>query len=189
MNDLHQLNVQSTGQNSHSVRALRGHRYAMFRFNSRVPLVRSSSETAVACETPHPYPARGCGGPEPARRTDRPGTRGAEDRGSKPPLNPTAPQPATGHESPRSTPAFGPDAPGSAPASSGGTPGPAAQAPRPGGQGSPTPGHGAPDPFRKRTATHQTPAGAALLRSQSHSFSRSYGANLPTSLTHVILLD
>ena len=49
MNDLHHINIQSTGQNSHSVRTLRGYRYAMFRFNSRVPLVRSSSETAVGC--------------------------------------------------------------------------------------------------------------------------------------------
>lgn len=49
MNDLHHINVQSTGQNSHSVKTLRGYRYAMFRFNSRVPLVRSSSETAVDC--------------------------------------------------------------------------------------------------------------------------------------------
>lgn len=42
--------VLSTGQNSHCVRADRGQRNAMFRFNSRVPLVRSSSETTVDCE-------------------------------------------------------------------------------------------------------------------------------------------
>ena len=58
LNDLHHINVQSTGQNTHSVKTLRGYRYAMFRFNSRVPLVRSSSETAVEC-------GRGCGRPHP----------------------------------------------------------------------------------------------------------------------------
>lgn len=51
LNDLHHINVQSTGQNSHSVKTLSGYRYAMFRFNSRVPLVRSSSETTVECGT------------------------------------------------------------------------------------------------------------------------------------------
>ncbi len=47
MNELPRINVQSTGQNSHSVSTLCGYRYAMFRFNSRVPWVRSSSGTTV----------------------------------------------------------------------------------------------------------------------------------------------
>lgn len=47
MNELPRLNVQSTGQNSHSVNTFRGSHYAMFRFNSRVPHVCSSSESVV----------------------------------------------------------------------------------------------------------------------------------------------
>jgi len=44
------IHVQSTGQKSLCVNTFSGHHKAMFLLNSRIPLVRFSSESVVLCD-------------------------------------------------------------------------------------------------------------------------------------------
>ena len=61
MLEFHHFDIQSTGQKSHCVSTFKGHRNALFSLNSRIPLVRSSSELVAHCtgKAPEsiPYPA------------------------------------------------------------------------------------------------------------------------------------
>ena len=52
------FDIQSTGQKSHCVNTFSGHHNALFLLNSRIPLVRFSSESVVCCKRLHSVSAR-----------------------------------------------------------------------------------------------------------------------------------
>ena len=59
------FDIQSTGQKSHCVSIREDHRNALFQLNSRIPLVRTSSESTVSCSGKAPEGA--IPGPSPGR--------------------------------------------------------------------------------------------------------------------------
>ena len=59
------FDIQSTGQKSHCVSIRRDHRNALFQLNSRIPLVRTSSESTV--RRPGKAPEGAIPGPSPGR--------------------------------------------------------------------------------------------------------------------------
>ncbi|KAK7375680.1 hypothetical protein VNO78_35418 [Psophocarpus tetragonolobus] len=61
------FDIQSTGQKSHCVNIRRDHRNALFELNSRIPLVRTSSESTVRRPGKRPRRARSQSVPQPAR--------------------------------------------------------------------------------------------------------------------------